>query len=149
MDILISALEIGLYEDLLALWKMCEGIGLSEADSRENINAYLERNPEMSFTAELDGRIIGSILGGHDGRRGYLHHLAVHPSYRGKGIASRLVTRCLSALGDSGIQKCHIFIFNTNKKGIAFWDSAGWTLRTDIGVMSKVIKSADMDYQPI
>ena len=127
------------YDAVFALWTECEGVGLSEADSPEGIASYLERNPGMSFVAGEKGDIIGAVLGGHDGRRGYIHHLAVHPSFRRRAVGRGLVERCLQSLRDEGIRKCHVFIFNENTSGVAFWKAMGWTPRNDIGVISKGI----------
>ena len=140
MNIKIASLTIAAYDDVLALWRQCEGIGLSEADSREDIRAYLQRNPGMSFLATADGAVVGAVLCGHDGRRGYLHHLAVDPRFRRHGIGRQLVDRCLGALQQAGIQKCNLFIFNRNRDGIAFWKDVGWTPRTDISVISKSVE---------
>ena len=139
MNVDISQFEIELYDEVLALWQRCEGVGLSDADSVANIQTYLDRNPGMSFVGVSGGRVIGAILAGHDGRRGYIHHLAVHPDCRRQGLAHQLVDRCLAVLVKAGIQKCHIFIFNNNTDGIAFWNSVGWTNRSDIRVISKTI----------
>ena len=135
----ISTFTIDAYDQVIALWQQAEGVGLNSADSRESIQTYLERNPGMSFIAEQDGTLVGAVLSGHDGRRGYIHHLAVHPNYRWQGIGRKLVDRCLATLQEVGIQKCHLFIFNENVDGICFWESVGWTRRVDIGVMSKNI----------
>ena len=135
----IFPFNIESYENVFALWKRCEGVGLSDADTRKSIQAYLDRNPGMSFVATVDGSTVGSILGGHDGRRGYIHHLAVDTTWRRQGIARRLVETCLRALEEAGMQKAHIFIFDSNANGIAFWKSVGWTHRSDISVMSKII----------
>ena len=135
----ILQFDIESYEDVLALWKRCEGVGLSDADSPQAIRVYLERNPGMSFIAKADGSIVGAVLGGHDGRRGYIHHLAVDIVWRRQGIARRLVETCIHALKKAGIQKTHIFIFNNNVDGIAFWKSVGWTHRSDISIISKTI----------
>lgn len=140
MNINIATFTIDSYDDVLALWQQCDGVGLSDADSRESIQAYLDRNPGMSFVAAADGKVVGSILAGHDGRRGYIHHLAVHPSCRRHGIGRRLVESALDVLNAAGIQKVHILIFRGNSDGIEFWKSVGWTPRTDIGVMSKTIE---------
>jgi ribosomal protein S18 acetylase RimI-like enzyme len=140
MTITISPFVIEAYHDVLTLWRQCEGIGLSDADSRENIRSYLERNPGMSFLARTQGLLIGAVLAGHDGRRGYIHHLAVHPEWRRHGLGSQLVDRCLQILKGAGIQKCHLFIFNDNTGGIAFWKSVGWEQRTDISVISKTLE---------
>ena len=75
MSIIFSQFTIDLYEEVIFLWNQCDGIGLSDADSRGSIKAYLERNPGMSFVASENGNIVGAILCGHDGRRGYIHHL--------------------------------------------------------------------------
>jgi N-acetylglutamate synthase len=139
MKLDILQFDIESYENVFALWKRCEGVGLSDADSPQAIRAYLERNPGMSFLAKADSNIIGAILGGHDGRRGYIHHLAVDNAWRRRGIARQLVETCIQVLKEAGIQKTHIFIFNSNVNGIAFWKSVGWTHRSDISVISKII----------
>ena len=142
MKIDISQFTVESYDGVLALWQQCDGIGLSEADSRESIQAYLDRNRRMSFIALSDGKVVGAVLAGHDGRRGYIHHLAVAANCRRQGLARQLVDHCLAALADAGIRKCHIFIFNGNADGIAFWKAAGWTSRSDIRVISKTIQPA-------
>jgi ribosomal protein S18 acetylase RimI-like enzyme len=140
MNINFSEFSIEAYDKVMSLWQLCEGIGLSGADSKRNIKSYLERNPAMSFIAQHNDVIVGAVLGGHDGRRGYIHHLAVHPDYRYKGIGKELVERCLVALQSIGIQKCHLFIFNNNTAGIGFWNKIGWTQRFDISLISKTIE---------
>ena len=125
------------YQKVIALWESCEGIGLSSADSKEGIKAYLKRNAGMSFVARHKNKIVGAVLCGHDGRRGYLHHLAVHADFRNQGIGRSLVEKCIAALQSFGIQKCHLFIFDSNHDGIRFWEKIGWTPRKDIGVISK------------
>jgi len=140
MNLVISLLTLDLYENVMTLWKESEGIGLSRADSKESIRFYLERNPNMSLVAkESNGTLVGAVLCGHDGRRGYIHHLVVRSDYRRQGIGRKLVDECLSRLQAAGIQKCHLFIINDNLSGIAFWKSLGWIPRTDIGVISKDI----------
>ena len=129
------------YNEVLTLWQQCKGIGLSSADSLENIRSYLERNPSMSFLARTQGQLIGAILAGHDGRRGYIHHLGVHPEWRRQGLGRQLVDQCLQILRSEGIQKCHLFIFNDNTGGIAFWKSVGWDFRKDISVISRKIEA--------
>lgn len=131
--------KIGDYQNVISLWKSCEGIGLSSADSKDNMQTYLRRNPGMSFVAKCQNEVIGAVLCGHDGRRGYLHHLAVHPAYRNKGVGRSLVERCIRALQRIGIQKCHLFIFSRNIEGILFWEKIGWTPRNDLAIVSKEI----------
>lgn len=98
MNILIEPMTISHYDNVMALWKKAETIGLSGADGQEKIKVYLARNPGMSFIAKKDGVIIGAALRGHDGRRGYLHHLAVAESHQKKGIGRKLVDRCIESL---------------------------------------------------
>lgn len=136
-NIRITQFETEFYNEVFALWQQCEGVGLNDADSRESTRAYLRRNPGMSFVAVAGGRIVGAILAGHDGRRGFLHHLAVHPGFRRRGVGRRLVDHCLEALHAARIGKAHLFVFNANSDGIAFWKSAGWAFRSDVAVMSR------------
>ena len=143
MSIIFSQFTINFYEDVIFLWNQCDGIGLSDADSRGSIKAYLERNPGMSFVASENGNIVGTILCGHDGRRGYIHHLAVRAEYRRQGLGHKLIEKSLSVLQAVGIQKCHLFIFNNNVSGIEFWKNIGWIYRKDINVISKAIEQAD------
>lgn len=131
------------YEDAISLWRETPGVGVSSADEPEAIRFYLERNPGMSFVALVDGRLMGTILCGHDGRRGYIHHVTVQPDYRRQGIASQLVNHALAALKEIGISKCHLFIFGENETGIAFWQATGWQLRQDIHIMSRFIEVDD------
>lgn len=125
------------YEAALALWNRCEGIGLSAADSSCAIRQFLEHNPKTCFVAEEGGQVIGTVLGGSDGRRGYLYHLAVDPGQRQRGIGKQLVDACLDAMKETGIQKCHLMVIDSNLNGQAFWEHAGWQRRQDIVLMSK------------
>lgn len=140
MNIDITQFDISIYDEVFALWQQCDGVGLSDADSRESIKKYLERNQGMSFVALSSGKVVGVILAGHDGRRGYIHHLSVHPDFRRQGLARRLVDCSIKALQDSGIQKCHLFIFNNNQGGLAFWENIGWKRRLDLSIVSKQIE---------
>jgi ribosomal protein S18 acetylase RimI-like enzyme len=116
-------------------------VGLSDSDSKENIRLYLVRNPGLSLIAEHGDELAGVILAGHDGRRGYLHHLAVSPDYRRQGIGRLLVNTCMEKLKkDEGILKCHIMLFNHNLSGLKFWESIGWEFRNDIAIVSSFIE---------
>lgn len=125
------------YDAAIALWRETDGLGLSEADSRKGIERYLARNPHLSFVAVVGDKLVGTVLGGHDGRRGYLHHLAVHPDYRRKGLGTLLAERCLEALRAEGIAKCHHFVIEGNQTAEAFWNAAGWNYRGAIRLYSK------------
>jgi ribosomal protein S18 acetylase RimI-like enzyme len=125
------------YPAVYKLWQATEGVGLSMADEAPAIAAHLARNPGLSFVAASPGDApVGTILGGHDGRRGYIHHLAVAPAYRRQGTGRALVARCLEGLEAEGIHKCHLFIYGENETGRAFWEALGWQLRHDIQIMS-------------
>ena len=126
--------------EAVLLWNKIEEVGLDDADSIENIRIFLKRNPGMSFVARHEGKMIGAVLCGHDGRRGYLHHLAVLPDYRGNGIGSRLVEKSLSALESAGIMKCNIFLFESNIKGKAFWEKTEWSGYENLNLMYRWIK---------
>ena len=119
------------------LWSRTEGVGLSQADEPLPVQRFLERNPGMSFVAEEEGRIVGAVLCGSDGRRGFLHHLAVDAASRRSGIGRRLVESCLEALAAAGLHKCHLFVLAGNVEGQRFWKRIGWEERTTLKVMSR------------
>lgn len=128
----ISEMTIDRYEEVIALFKRTPGVSVRDADSQEATARYLARNPGLSFVAEVDGRIIGSAMCGHDGRRGYLQHVVVDPPYRGAGIARALILRCLDRLEQAGILKVHIDVCVTNDLANNYWKKRGWTRRDDI-----------------
>ena len=107
------------------------------------MKSFLERNAGFCFVAVEAGTIIGTILCGNDGRRGYLYHLAVDPNLRRRGIGKRLLDRSLQALKVSGIDKSHIMVFGSNESGLQFWQGAGWKTRPEIVLMSYDIKGKD------
>ncbi|HET7543887.1 MAG TPA: GNAT family N-acetyltransferase [Polyangiaceae bacterium] len=119
-----------------ALWESTEGVGLSSADSFENVRRFLERNPGLSFVATLHDAVVATILCGHDGRRGLIHHLAVASAHRRSGIGRALVARALAALRADGIEKCHLLVFRDNSSGRAFWRGIGAEERTTLGIFS-------------
>lgn len=124
------------YEAMRALWEASPGVRLIDADSEESIAAFLRRNPGMNFVAMEGVELAGTVLCGHDGRRGYIYHVAVKPEYRGRHIGTRLVEASLAALKRDGIAKCHVFVLADNPLGNAFWRSF-WTRREDIALYSK------------
>ena len=120
---------------VLDLWSRSEGIDLG-SDSPESIRYFLERNPNLSWVATRDGLVVGAALCGHDGRRGYIHHLAVDLQERRTGIGQALVARCLTGLRGAGIRKCHVFVFHDNQFGGLFWGQTGWQRRDDVQMFS-------------
>lgn len=124
------------YPAVRALWEGSDGVGLSSADTPEATAVFLARNPGLSLVALSDSQVQGAILAGHDGRRGYLHHLVVAPAVRGRGLGRRLVTEALRRLGAAGIEKCHLFVFETNAGGRGFWTATGAQHRDELRVYS-------------
>jgi len=121
------------YDKVFALWKSIKGFSMrSLDDSREGVAAYLRRNPHTSVVCEQDGRIIGAILGGHDGRRGYLYHVCVAEGERRRGIGRGMVEFCLAALKKEGIKKVSLITFTKNDTGNVFWRRERWTKRDDL-----------------
>lgn len=124
------------YDDALALWRDTESMGLGDGDSREGITLFLERNPGLSTVLHApDGKLVGAVLCGHDGRRGYLHHLAVAKAERGQGFGRMLVEVSLANLRALGLNRCSIFLYADNVAGRAFWQHAGWRQRGDIVIL--------------
>ena len=129
-------MQISDYDAVMKLWQDCEGLSLRDADSLNGIERYLARNSGLSFVA-LDGtRIVGSIMAGHDGKRGYIQHLAVSEESRGLGVASELVGRCLAALKSQGIEKSHVHVLKDNAAGRRYWSGRGWMERSEVVMYS-------------
>jgi ribosomal protein S18 acetylase RimI-like enzyme len=112
-------------------------LGLSDADSREGIRAFLERNPGLCFVCEEGERLIGIILCGHDARREYIYHLAVDEAYRKRGIGRQLTQQSMDTLRLRGIAKCHLFVYRDNKEAELFYNNLGWQKRTTLDIFSK------------
>lgn len=124
----------------LALWQGLPGIGLREADSPAALARYLRRNPGCSFVAlTQSGELAGVSLAGHDGRRGYLHHVAVAIAYRNHGLGRELVERCAAALKAEGIEKINLWVKADNVSGLAFWNRIGGRERRDIVTVSLIL----------
>ena len=144
MDITFCEMRIDDYDEAASLWRATEGIGWhDDVDSPRGIAAYLARNPGFSHVARHAGRIIGAVLCGHDGRRGYLHHLAVASAWRGNGVGRGLVAACLVKLASAGIPKCNIFLYADNYQGAAFWNRTGWNERTDLKLLQRLCPASD------
>lgn len=128
------------YDQVYDLWLSCKGMGLNNVDdTREGIEKYLKRNPETSFVAEDNGKIVGVIIAGNDGRRGYIYHTAVHPDYRHQGIGTKLVDAALEALHSVGINKVALVVFSRNEDGNAFWEKIGFSERHDLSYRNKAL----------
>ena len=136
----IRAMTIDDYEKVYALWMSCKNMGFNNLDdSRDGIAKYLRRNPSTCFVAERGESIVGVILSGHDGRRGFIHHLAVAEDCRRKGIATELLDCAVSSLAAEGINKVALLVFNRNEAGNAFWEKNGFTRREDLAYRNKAL----------
>ena len=121
------------YDKVYELWMSIQGFGIrSIDDSREGVERFLKRNPTTSVVAEQNGRIVGAILCGHDGRRGCLYHVCVRKGYRRQGIGKAMVVACMEALRKEQINKVSLIAFTINDIGNAFWNKIGWTEREDL-----------------
>jgi ribosomal protein S18 acetylase RimI-like enzyme len=142
MEISYRLMKINDFENVVALWKSAPGIGLSSTDEKESIRFFLEKNRNTCFVAVYGEELIGTVICGNDGRRGYLYHLAVKNSFRNRGIGKELVSLCLDGLKNEGIEKCHLFVYTTNESAIHFYKKTNWEERVDITVFSKETKSS-------
>ncbi len=128
------------YAQVYALWLATPGMGLNDIDdSPQGIAKYLARNPRTCFVAEEAGQIIGAILSGHDGRRGFIQHTAVALAYRGQGIGKQLLQCAMEVLKQEGITKVALVVFEHNTIGNAFWERQGFTERNDLVYRNKAI----------
>ena len=136
----IRVMTISDYDGVYHLWLNTPGMGLNSTDdSREGIEKFLKRNPTTNFVAECNNEIVGVIMAGHDGRRGYIYHTAILPSYRNKGLAKQLVDCAMSALDKEGINKAALVAFKKNNIGNGFWEHIGFIERDDLVYRNKNI----------
>ncbi|NRF24188.1 GNAT family N-acetyltransferase [Vibrio coralliilyticus] len=132
----IRPMTIEDYEAVIRVWLQTEGMSVRDADSRENIALYLDRNPDLSFVAISEGNIIGAVLVGTDRRRGYLQHLAVLPQFRGQRIGYQLISQSINALAKIGIPKTHLFVYDDNLNAQKLYEKLGWYPRDNIRMYS-------------
>jgi N-acetylglutamate synthase len=138
-DSRIRPMEPGDYEALSDIWRSFAGTTMTRADLEEGFRLFLARNGAHCFTCENDGRIAGSVMAGHDTRRGYVYHLAVSSGSQSSGLGRALMAAAEKSLADAGIEKIHLFIY-TDNPARSFYERLGWEYRTDIAVMSKVLR---------
>ena len=133
------------YDGVKALWMKIKGFGIrSIDDSREGVELFLRRNPTTSVVAVEDGKIVGSILCGHDGRRGCLYHVCVDEEHRMRGIGKSMVVKCMEALREEKINKVSLIAFTKNDIGNAFWKEIGWTKREDLNYYEFTLNEANI-----
>ena len=144
MERLIRPMEARDIEPSLALWRDVEGIVLRmDADNPEALDRFLHRNAGTSFVADESGRLIGNILCGHDGRRGYIYHLAVVPDQRHTRCATALLRASLRALAAEQITRCHAFLLARHMTAVRFWERANGELRQDLRVVTLMADAPD------
>ncbi len=132
----IRAMTIEDYDEVFAMWQITSKRALSSADERSQMERYLKRNEGLSQVAVIDGKIIGTVLAGHDGRRGFIHHMAVLPEYRRRRIGHALAEKAIEMIRSEGIEKTHIFCYQNNETGQKFWSDFGFVKRDDVFVFS-------------
>lgn len=134
----IRVMTVNDYDGIAKLWETHEGTNPVD-DSPEGFVKYIKRNPTTSFVAEDNGRIVGTILAGHDGRRGIFHHVSIALEYRKQGIGRKLVESAEEALRNEGINKVLLVVFTHNDNGNQFWEHMGFTVREDLYYRNKYI----------
>lgn len=132
----IREMTIEDYEEVFAMWQTTSKRALSKADEKPQMERYLKHNAGMSQVAVIDGKIVGTVLAGHDGRRGFIHHMAVMPEYRRKRIGHSLAEKAIEKIRAEGIDKTHIFCYQNNETGQSFWKDFGFKKREDVFVYS-------------
>ena len=126
MEIQTREFLINDYEAAVELWKRVEGLDIAEGDDRESVRRFLGQNRGLSRVATDGSTIVGAALCGHDGRRGYIYHLAVDPAYQGRQLGKRLVEECLAGLRRAGLERANILVAKDNPRGRDFWRRTGW-----------------------
>lgn len=144
-NIILRTMTLEDYEGVAALWMTIKGFCIrSIDDSKEGVEQFLKRNPTTSVVAVEDGKIVGAILCGHDGRRGTLYHVCVHESYRRRGIGKAMVVFCMEALKKEHINKVSIIAFKTNHVGNDFWNHESWVFREDLNYYDFVLNEENI-----
>lgn len=148
--LVIRVMTVDDYEQISALWMSIRGFGIrSIDDSREGVERFIRRNPTTSMAAVTDGKIVGAILCGHDGRRGCLYHVCVREEYRNRGIGQKMVQACIEALRKEQINKINLIAFCRNEIGNRFWQGMGWSFRDDVNYYEYVVNEENVTrYNP-
>lgn len=141
----IRTMTIEDYDGVRTLWMTIKGFAIrSVDDSREGVELFLRRNPTTSVVAEFEGKIVGAILCGHDGRRGCLYHVCVAQQFRMQGIGKAMVVKAMEALRAEKINKVSLIAFTSNDIGNAFWKQIGWTKREDLNYYDFTLNEANI-----
>ena len=138
MEYVIEEMFLSHFEQTMQLWRISDGVRLKSVDSRKTIERFLERNSGLSYVAIDDTKVIGAVLCSHDGRIGYLTHLAVHPEYRRQGIGRSLVCRCFYALMSISISQCALMMMEEDQNAINFLKKIAIAGRIEMMMMKKL-----------
>lgn len=145
MEYILRTMTIEDYNDVYDLWLTIHGFGMrSIDDSYEGVDRFIQRNPQTSVVAVADDKIVGSILCGHDGRRGCFYHVCVKEEYRKHGIGKAMAVECMRRLQAEGVNKVNLLAFKSNEVGNAFWNSTNWTKRDDINYYDFVLNTENI-----
>ncbi|MFN8433664.1 MAG: GNAT family acetyltransferase [Anaerolineales bacterium] len=126
------------YDSVLRLWQNIEsGMQVGRSDSPEEIKLKVERDPDLFLLAEIENAIVGTVIGGFDGRRGMVYHLAVDQNYRKQGIASTLLAEVEKRLQAKGCKKVYLLVLEDNTSAIRLYEECGWTHQKQDLVFSK------------
>lgn len=134
------------YEDAVKLWKRT-GITITSSETKDEVNVMVNRNPDLCLIAKIDEKVIGVVMGGFDGRRGYVHHLAIDPEYQKRGCGKLLMDELIRRFRKKRVHKVHLFIEKHNKEVIAFYEKLGWEIRKDLIMMSFIPDKKLYTYQ--
>lgn len=144
-DFIVRPMTIEDYDDVYSLWKTINGFAIrSIDDSKEGVEIFIKRNPTTSVVAVMDGKVVGAILCGHDGRRGCLYHVCVKKEHRRHGVGKAMVVYCMEALKAEHVNKVSLIAFTKNDIGNAFWNSIGWTKREDLNYYDFTLNDANI-----
>lgn len=136
MNVTIREIRSEDYEALIRFWESIDEIELDDSEGKQDFEFFLRRNKGMSFLALDKEEVIGACLASHNGRRGFLDHLATAPSHRRKGLGKMLVEKCLKVLQAEGIKRNYVFLFKKNAEGRAFFEHIGWSQCDEYVMMS-------------
>ena len=136
----IETFTIDMYEEVVSLWKST-GLTLGSSDTKDQIDRVLKRNPTLFLVGKKDNKIISAVFGGFDGRRGFVHHLAVDIKYQNQGYGKQMMNELMAKFKDMDVHKVHLFIENQNKQVVHFYKKLGWHVRDDLTMMSYLLKN--------
>ena len=145
MNYTVRTMEESDYDEVYKLWTTIHGFAMrSLDDSKDGVERFLDRNPGLSVVAVADNKIVGSILVGHDGRRGSFYHVCVHEDYRNHGIGKAMASEAMLRLKNEGISKIQLVAFKGNQLGNNFWQAEQWSEREDLNVYDFVLNEENI-----